>query len=245
MGAAPEAVNPPAMASPDGAAATQHVLLVGIDDAPPVPMQQGSPEAGDFRGYEVDLLEVLARRLGAALRYRRAYWSVIVGDLAAGRVDAVCSAATITPERAREVDFCTPHLTLTLAVVTRAGDTAGSRLTGRRVGVRRGTTAEAYARAHGAPEPAALSESNDELYAALAAGVLDGVVDDSPIAAHFARAVPGLQLAGAVPDTEAAYAIMVRKGDAALRGAVNAALAALEADGTLGALRTQWGLPPA
>src|SRR4051812_16518275 len=100
------------------ASLTQQALLVGIDDAPPVPMQLGSPATGDFRGYEVSLLEELARRLGVALRYRRSYWSAIVGDLIAGRIDAICSAATVTPERARDVDFCTPHLALTLAVVT-------------------------------------------------------------------------------------------------------------------------------
>ncbi|MDF1503622.1 ABC transporter substrate-binding protein [Roseisolibacter sp. H3M3-2] len=220
----------------------RRALLVGIDDAPPVPMQQGTPEGGDFRGYEVDLLAALAARIGAALRFRRAYWSAIVADLAAGRVDAVCSAATVTPERAREVDFCRPHLHLTLAVVTRAGDPAGTALAGRRVGVRAGTTAEAYARAHGAPQPAAVSESNDALYAALAAGALDAVVDDSPIAAHFAGAAPGLAVAGALPDTEAAYAIMVRQGDDALRGSLDAALEALESDGTLHALRVRWGL---
>lgn len=217
MSAAPEAVGPPVSdPTPELGTAERGALLVGIDDAPPVPMQQGSPEAGDFRGYEVDLLDALAHRFGATLRYRRAYWSAIVDDLAAGRVDAVCSAATVTPERARAVDFCTPHLALTLAVVARAGDAAGTSLSGRRVGVRRGTTAEAYARAHGAPAPAARSESNDALYAALAAGAL--------------------------PDTEAAYAIMVRQGNDALRGAFDAALAALEADGTLGTLRARWGL---
>jgi polar amino acid transport system substrate-binding protein len=156
----------------------------------------------------------------------------------------VCSAATVTAERGREVDFCTPHLWLTLAVVTRADDPAGARLDGRRVGVRAGTTAEAYARAHGAPEPAARSESNDELYAALAAGSLDAVVDDSAMAAHFARAVPGLHVAGALHGTNSSYVIMVRKGNDALRGALNAALAALEADGTLRELRVRWGLPP-
>jgi ABC-type amino acid transport substrate-binding protein len=36
-------------------AAGEKVLRVGIDDAPPVPMQMGRPESGDFRGYEVDL----------------------------------------------------------------------------------------------------------------------------------------------------------------------------------------------
>jgi polar amino acid transport system substrate-binding protein len=233
--------TPHAPSGSPGRAATRE-LLVGIDDAPPVPMQQGDPEAGDFRGYEVDLLEALAERLGVTLRYRRAYWSAIVGDLADGRIDAVCSAATVTPERAREVDFCRPHLRITLAVVARAGDGGGTALAGRRVGVRAGTTAEAYARAHGASEPAAVSESNDELYAALAAGTLDLVVDDSPIAAHFARAVPGLSVVGTLSGTEAAYAIMVRKGDDALRNALDAAVGALERDGTLGALRERWGL---
>lgn len=222
-------------------ALTERVLLVGIDDAPPVPMQQGSPAAGDFRGYEVDLLEALALRLCVTLEYRRAYWSVIVDDLAAGRVDAVCSAATVTAERARTVDFCAPHLNIALAVVTRDGDRARTRLEGRRVGVRRGTTAEEYVRNHGVVEPAALTEFNDELYAALAAGSLDAIVDDSPIAAHFARVVKGLQLGGILPETNAAYAIMVRKGNDVLRRAIDSALAALEADGVLGALRTRWG----
>ena len=79
-------------------------LIVGLDDAPPIPMQIGTPEEGNFRGYEVDLLEEVARRLGVRLRYRRAYWSVIVDELEAGDIDIICSAATITEERRRQAD---------------------------------------------------------------------------------------------------------------------------------------------
>ncbi len=217
-------------------------LLVGIDDAPPVPMQQGTPESGDFRGYEVDLIEEIARRLGVAVRYRRAPWSIILGELADGRIDAVCSAATVTAERERQVDFCAPHLRITLAVVTRDGEARGTALTGRRAGVRTGTTAEAHAVAHGAAEGLVRSESNEELYAALAGGALDAVVDDAPIAAHFARAVPGLRLAGPLPGTDAAYAIAVRKGNDPLRRRIDAALGAMDAEGMLAALRRRWGL---
>jgi len=219
-------------------------LLVGIDDAPPVPMQIGSPESGDFRGYEVDLLDAIAGRLGVKLRYRRAYWSAIVGELAAGRIDAVCSAATVTEERAREFDFCTPHLSLTLVVVTRAGDSAGTKLVGRQVGVRAGTTAEEYALTHGVRAPAKRSESNETLYAALAAGHLDAIVDDAPIAAYFTRNVPGLKVAGELAGTDSAYAIMVRKGSDSLRLAIDDALVAMETDGTLRNLRSWWGLGP-
>jgi ABC-type amino acid transport substrate-binding protein len=41
----------------------KRTIRVGIDDAPPAPMQFGNPDNGDFRGYEVDLLEEIARRV--------------------------------------------------------------------------------------------------------------------------------------------------------------------------------------
>lgn len=215
-------------------------IRVGIDDAPPAPMQLGNPDIGDFRGYEVDLLEEIGRRAGFGLSYRRAVWSVIVSELVAGDVDLVCSAATITSEREREVDFCIPHLNLALAVVKRDGITADRTINGLRLGVRRGTTAEAYARRHGAAEPALVSEYNEELYASLAAGELDAVIDDSPIAQWFSHSVPGLQFAGVLPGTEAAYAIMVRKGNNKLLAEINRALEEMENDGTRQSLLSKW-----
>jgi ABC-type amino acid transport substrate-binding protein len=172
------------------------ILRIGIDDAPPVPMQIGTPESGDFHGYEVDLLQKLAERLDFTIQYRRALWSVLVGELSIGSLDLVCSAATVTRERAREVDFCTPHLKLALALVTRKDLSVDPDISASRVGVRHGTTAEAYwLHRSGGKEAAMLSESNEELYSALARGKLDGVIDDSPIALHFSRAAPGLRYA--------------------------------------------------
>ncbi len=146
----------------------------------------------------------------------------------------------MTEERAREADFCDPHLHLALALVVHRERTAVDWVSSR-VGVRRGTTAEAYFAKHSGDRPAAmLSESNDELYNALAANQLDVVVDDSPIALHFARETPGLVYAGSLPQTEGAYAIMLRHGNADLRSRINAALALMDADGTVGRLRSQW-----
>jgi extracellular solute-binding protein (family 3) len=102
---------------------TNRPIRVGIDDAPPAPMQLGNPDTGDFRGYEVDLLQEIGQRTGFELSFRRALWSVIVRELVAGDIDLVCSAATVTKEREREVDFCFPHLSLALAVVKRNGIT--------------------------------------------------------------------------------------------------------------------------
>jgi ABC-type amino acid transport substrate-binding protein len=141
------------------------ILRVGIDDAPPIPVQMGSPESEDFRGYEVSLLDALAESLGFTLQYRKAPWSVIVNELSAGTLDAVCSAATITPERAREVDFCTPHLEIALAAVVRKNASTSIDWQASRFGVRAATTAQAYVAAQTGRKGVALrSESNDELY---------------------------------------------------------------------------------
>lgn len=216
------------------------LVRVGIDDAPPAPMQLGNPDAGDFRGYEVDLLQEISRRAGFRLHYQRALWSVIIRDLRIGNLDLVCSAATVTEEREREVDFCVPHLRLALAVVKRAGNAKDGGLKGLRVGVRRGTTAEAYARRHGVPEPARISESNEELYAWLAAGELDAIIDDSPIARYFSRSVAGLVFTAVLPGTKAAYAIMVRKGNDELRAEIDRTLEKMELDGTRQTLLSRW-----
>ena len=203
-------------------------------------MQLGHPDKGDFRGYEVDLLKEVGRRAGFGLRFRRALWSVIVRELITGEVDLVCSAATITREREREVDFCSPHLNVTLAVVKRAGTNKERTITGLRLGVRRGTTAEAYVRQHTNLVPMQVSESNEELYALLGASGLDAVIDDSPIAKWFSHSVPGLQFAGVLPGTDAAYAIMVRKGNNKLRAEINRALEEMANDGTRRMLLLRW-----
>lgn len=216
------------------------ILRVGIDDAPPAPLQLGSPGTGDFRGYEVDLLNEVGRRAGFGISFRRALWSVIIRELVAGEIDLVCSAATITSERKREVAFCSPHLDVRLAVVKRAGIASDTSLNGLRLGVRRGTTAEAYIKQHATVESVRISESNDELYALLAAEEVDAVVDDSPIAKWFSSSVRGLQFAGVLPGTEAAYAIMVRKGNQGLQAEINRALEEIKNDGTRGSLLLKW-----
>jgi ABC-type amino acid transport substrate-binding protein len=217
------------------------VLRVGIDDAPPEPLQIGRPETGDFRGYEADLLQGLSEAWGWAIQYRRALWSVIVGELSGGNLDLVCSAATVTAERAQEVDFCTPHLRLSLALVTREKRGANFDFSASRMGVRRGTTAEAYLLHETGGTPVALlSESNDELYSALSVGAVDGVIDDSPIALHFSRAVPGLEYVCSFEGTEGAYAVMIQRGNTPLREMINTGIAQLEAAGTLSMSRKTW-----
>ena len=82
----------------------------------------------------------MAKRLDFSIQYRRALWSVIVAEPSSGNFDLVYSAATVTAVRGREVDFCAPHLELSLALVTREELSADLDISASRVGMRHGTT---------------------------------------------------------------------------------------------------------
>lgn len=221
------------------------LLRVGIDDAPPTPMQIGDPGSGTFRGCEVDLLGRLAERLDYALQYRQAKWSLITGELVSGKLDLICSAATVTEQRKAQVSFCKPYLKLRLALVVRENFPEEIVPAEIRYGVRRGTTAEEFLGSRLGIRPAAISESNEELYSALSNSELDAIIDDSPIAIHFVKCTAGLSYRGPYGGTDAEYAFMIAKDNDALRANLDAGVSALEAEGTLAELRERWFGSPA
>jgi ABC-type amino acid transport substrate-binding protein len=218
-------------------------IIVGVDESPPPPLCVGLPGSPDFRGFEVELVEDLARRLGVCLRWRSAYWRVALDALASGELDAICSAATITPDRCAVVDFSAPYLECALTVVTRDVVVADVRaLDGLRVGVRVATEAEAFAGGHGQPSAIETFDLNEAAYQALAVGELDAVVDDLAIATYFARRRCGFRVSPPLAGTRGHYGLVMAKDREELCAAVNRGLDALRHDGTLETLRSRWGV---
>jgi ABC-type amino acid transport substrate-binding protein len=217
-------------------------LTVGIDDSPPPPMELGDPGTPEFSGYEVDILESVAERLGLVLRYRRAVWSQILEELQQGVVDVVCTAATYTPERARELDYGRPYLDMALGVVVRdvaPGIAEIASVRGRRFVVRSATTAEEYIHARLEPARVDTFEYNAETYDALLDGRADVVVDDSPIAVWFVGQRDGLRYLGDLPDTRSYYAMVFAKGSP-LRETLDGEVERLDREGMLAEWQRRW-----
>jgi L-cystine transport system substrate-binding protein len=217
-------------------------LLVGVDHAPPAPLCFGLPGTPDFRGFEIDMLGDIAGRLGVTLRFTSALWSAILADLQAGRIDLICAAATITEERRLTVSFTDPYLESSLALATRSDDAGADpgQLGGRRVGVRVATVAEEYVRGHCASGRVETFDLNVRQYEALRDRDVDVVVDDAPIAAHFARSVAGLRLGPRIAGTAYQYGIVVAHGNDRLRTALNRALEDMRRAGVLEELQRRW-----
>lgn len=207
-------------------------LLVGTD-APYPPFEIGTPESGNFSGFDKDLMDAIAAKLGLKPTYQNSDFDTIFRDLASGQFDIVAAAATITPQREKVVDFSQPYYEAEQAlVVTSDSDIASTDdLSGKIVGAQQGTTGQDYANTQtDAGEVRGFSKGADAI-AAVATGQVDAAIVDQPFAADAVEKQGGIEIAQTIPTGEV-YGLPVAPGNPLL-GDVNKALDELIADGTM------------
>jgi polar amino acid transport system substrate-binding protein len=209
------------------------ILTVGTD-MPYAPFE--SREGGEVVGFDADIINEIATRIGLETEWVDSPFDTIFTDLAAGQFDVVISGATITPEREEQVNFSIPYFRSLQALTVQedAGiatfDDVGD---GHVVAVQSGTTGEAWAEENLVPNGAQIRAFPDypPLYNALEAGQVDAVVFDESSAVPEVSARRGIELVDTV-DTDEAYGIAVDPNNPDLLDAVNEALQAMIDDGT-------------
>src|SRR6185503_17124176 len=98
-------------------------------------------------GFEVDLANALAERMGRKARFVQNQWDGLVPGLERGEYDLVINGLEITAERAERIHFSTPYFYSTVTMTTRLDDARIQRpedLRGHTVGVLKVTYAEKY-----------------------------------------------------------------------------------------------------
>lgn len=221
--------------------ASADTLTVAVDQVPRPGFWLGTP-AAPTGGFEHGLARALATRLGLdRLRVVIVPFERIVGgDL--GGADVAISDVSATDERAGDVDFSVPYLPAVPAILTTAGrevrDVHGAREL--RWAVQRDTTLEPALDRQIRPEHDVLrSPTEDVAIAALRAGTVDAVMLDLPVALAYATASGGrLEVAAQLPGDEH-LAVALPKGSDN-RVAVDSALRALDANGTMRELAQRW-----
>ena len=218
------------------------ILTIGCDASAPGPMHSDNPNSPDFEGFEVDLMKSVASRLKLSIKYKSALWIDLVNELKQGKLDVICTAATITAERQGIFDFSHPYLECQLAVtvnnqspIQNLGD-----LENKVIGAQLATIAEDFVRKNVKAKEIRPFRINVDAYGALRVGELDAIVDDSPIAQWFVMSTPELKLATHIAGTDFQYALMFRKGNDELREAVNNILTQIEADGSYDKFYKKW-----
>jgi polar amino acid transport system substrate-binding protein len=213
------------------------VIVVGSDiDFPPFEFI----EDGEIKGFDIDLMEEIAGRLGVEVEWIDAAFDTIITQLAAAEFDATITAMTITEERAETIAFSDPYFEATQSLMVGPdSDIAGvDDLAGMSVGAQDGTTGEAYAEETFTESEIVSFPTYPAAFAALEADQLDAVLADLPAAAEQEDRSDLVIVE--VIDTDELYGIAVEQGNDALLQAINDTLAEVIDDSTYEEIYSRW-----
>jgi ABC-type amino acid transport substrate-binding protein len=212
------------------------------------PPFEASPK-GKPRGFDIDLMNEIAKRAGFRVEYDNVQFDSILRGLDANLFDAAISAMTITNERQQQIDFSDPYFNADQALLTSSYSDVQSidDLADAPVGVQAGSTGQIKA------EELLKDDQIGEIktygiigkaFAALEGGEVDGVIYDLS-AAHQKIVESGGEIKFVEPiPTGEQYGIAFPKGSP-LVDPVNQALVEIKEDGTYEKLYKKWiGMPP-
>jgi ABC-type amino acid transport substrate-binding protein len=221
------------------------VLTVGSClDYPPFE----SVKNGDEQGFDVDLTEAIAAKMGLTVKWVRANFDTIFTAVAGHQFDMVAAAVTATgdtgAERAQVVAFSDYYYNSrqSLSVNSDSGITSTDQLgAGDSVGVQKGTTGKIWAEENLAPNGVEIKTytAAPDAFRDLQAGVVDGVINDESSSAAIIEQFPGTELVQPI-DTNEKYAFAFAKDTPDLLAAWDVAQTAVIDDGTYAQLYAKY-----
>ncbi|VDC30002.1 transporter substrate-binding domain-containing protein [Pseudogemmobacter humi] len=235
----------PAQTLPD--LAGRELVVATENTYPPLQFINGE---GQAVGWEYDAVAEIARRLNLSVKYENIAWDAMIPALSEGQYDVAMNGITIKEERLEAVDFSVPYMLSQMLMVVRADETrfddAASFAADQSLlmAAQPGTT-PFYV---GVYEVLNSDEQDPRIVkfetfgaglAALRAGDVDLVLSDSTAAHGYVDASEGaLKIIGEPLGAEEFGFIFPKGSD--LVAPFDAAIAAMEADGTLDALNRKW-----
>ncbi|RDH76801.1 protein kinase [Mycolicibacterium moriokaense] len=223
-------------------------LTVGVNV--PYAPNEFKNSAGDIVGFDVDLMNAVAKTLGLVPDYREYLFEDIIPTVQNGGVDVGMSSFTDTLERQDQVDFVTYFEAGTLWAQRAGSNVDPNAACGLRIGMTPGSThqtVEIPAKsdqcvAAGLPPVEAVPyDRQDELTAALINGEIDAMSADSPVTGFAIKGSGGaLTAAGDQFDT-APYGWPVQK-DSQLADSLRQALEHVMSTGEYQEIATKWGV---
>ncbi|MFI5011890.1 MAG: ABC transporter substrate-binding protein [Hyphomicrobiales bacterium] len=213
-------------------------------------MRDGKPA-----GFDVDLMEVLAKRIDLSSNMMGMEFKGVIPALLGHRIDVGVSGLYVTAERLQVADFI-PYVIVGNQLVVQKGNPKGltdrASLCGFKVAVPVSTAFEASAKrasedckARGKPEIDLLSlPGSNNVALALSQGRVDAALNSTAtIAAMMSESPDTYELAGEPFDADTKVGIALRKDAGALKARLEQAMQSIVKDGTYASLLKKWSLP--
>jgi polar amino acid transport system substrate-binding protein len=223
-------------------------LVVGIN-VPYAPNEYKDP-SGKIVGWEVDLLNALATKLGVTATLRESDFNTIIPSVKGGKFNLGMSSFTDNKTREAQVDFVN-YYSAGIQWAAPAGKTVDpNSACGLKVAVQTGTTeqtddlpakSKACTAAGKKPITIIKIDSQDQVNQAVILGQADALDADSPITQYAVKQSKGkLALAGPIYGA-APYGFVVSK-DGGLKQALQKGLQSMIDDGTYKQVLDKWGV---
>lgn len=198
---------------------------------------------GKPTGFDVDIARALCEQIKRKCVFVEQVWDSMIPGLQAKKYDVIISSLSITADRLKAIDFTDKYYNTPSRIVLKkeVSYSGPASIKGKKIGVLKGSTQEKYAM--GELKPAGVTvipyEAQDQVYLDIKAGRLDGTVADFvEVTGGFLSKPEGRDYVLAGPELfmekyfGTGVGIGLRKGDAALKGELNAAIKTLRDNGT-------------
>jgi arginine/ornithine transport system substrate-binding protein len=227
--------------APAASAADWKKLRIGVEGASYPPFSIVGTD-GKLSGFDIDIADALCAQMKAECTLVTQDFDGMIPALQARKFDAVIASMSITPERQKQVLFSDKYYQTPARLVAKAGSQlqlTPAGLKGRKIGVQRSTIHDRFATDSFQGAEIVRYTKQEEVFLDLAAGRIDATLADSvAVDVGFLKTPQGKGYAFIGPVyTEPKYfgtgaGIAMRKSDTDLKAKVDAAIAAIRADGS-------------
>lgn len=191
-------------------------------------------ESGKLTGFDVEIAEEVAKRLGLKAEFIETQWDSIIAGLDAERFDTIFNQVGIDDERKKKYDFSDDYIVSKAVLIVAENNTeikTFADLKGKKSGQSLSSNLAQIARDNGAEIVS--TDGFNQAIDLLASKRIDATVNDSLSFLDLKKQKPDLPLKIVAEAPNAAKnAALFRKGNEALVQAVNGALAEMKSDGT-------------
>ncbi|MDO5388672.1 MAG: transporter substrate-binding domain-containing protein [Clostridia bacterium] len=198
-------------------------------------------EGSEVVGIDAEIADAIAAKLGLEAQVENMDFDAIISSVTSGKADIGLAGMTVDPDRLNNVNFSDTYVEAGQAIVvtTDSDIKSAADLSGKIIGVQRGTTGDEYvSKAENGVNPASVERygSGTDAAQSLITGKIDAIVIDNEPAKKIAEASPDKLVKLDETLTSEEYAIAVDKNNTELLDAINTALQEMKDSGELQAI---------